>query len=134
MPEFAQFVALQQKTDTAFRLGEGVSEAGRTFKFDLPDLDPKRTVILMFKVSGTDGAGLKMTLNPDLGPNPGSAGPTIDFELDTTFARPRSWHEIESGNRFKSSDNHLIVEGPIPGFGMFVAISDIVILYHAKTT
>jgi hypothetical protein len=129
MPEFAQFIALQQETDTPFRLGEGAAEAGRTFTFDLPNLDPKRTVILMFKVSGTDGARLKMTLNPD----PGGADPTIHFELDTTFARPRSWHEIESGNRFKSSDNHLVVEGPLPGFGMFVVISDIVVLYHAKT-
>jgi hypothetical protein len=123
MPKFAQFIALRG-TDEAFTV-----TGGRLFTFDLPDLDLtdlpdsdlKRTVILMFKVSGPSGTRLQMTVNPAGG------GPQIDFELDSTFTAPRSWHEIVQESVFQVANNHLIVESNS------AKVSDIVVLYHAKT-
>ena len=120
MPEFAQFVA-PGEADKAFQA------SGRLFKFDLPDLDLERTVILMFKVSGPRNARLQMAVNPSGGQSP------IDFELDSTFTSPRSWHERVEGSLFRVADNHLIVEGASGDGGAFAAVSDIVVLYHGKT-
>ncbi len=120
MPEFAQFVA-PSEADTPFQA------SGRLFKFDLPDLDLQRTVILMFKVSGPHNARLQMAVNPSGGP------PPINFELDSTFTRPRSWHERVEGSLFQVADNHLIVEGDPGDGGAFATVSDIVVLYHRKT-
>jgi hypothetical protein len=80
MPEFAQFVA-PGEADKAFQA------SGRLFEFDLPNLDLERTVILFFKVSGPRNASLRMAVNPSGGQ------PPIDFELDSSFTSPRSWHE-----------------------------------------
>jgi hypothetical protein len=121
MAEFAQFVSLRG-SDTAFE-AEGV-----LFTFDLHDLDERRTVILMFKVSGPPGTQLHISLNAA-----GGEADVIDFELDSTFTRPRSWHEIVEGHRFQAADNHLIVGDEVTG-SLRATVSDIVVLYHANTS
>jgi hypothetical protein len=122
MPEFAQFIAL---SDDYLTLTGGESWP---FTFDLPDLDLKRTVILMFKVSGQSGVRLLMTRR-----DPAASTTLIDFTLDSTFATPRSWHEIVPKNVFRVTDNELVVDNPeTPSVGK-VTVSDIVVLYHAKT-
>ena len=121
MPEFAQFVA-PAEADEAFEA------SGRLFEFDLPDLDLERTVILMFKVSGPRNARLQMAVNP------GGGDPPINFELDSTFTSPRSWHERVARGLFRVADNHLIVQGETGDGGAWAKVSDIVVLYHAKTT
>ena len=119
MPEFAQFITIYE-TDEA-------TEMDHPYHFFLPDLDLNRYVILMFKVSGPSGVQLKMTVNA-------SPGPSIDFILDSTFAKPRSWHEIVKKGIFRVGDNHLLVEdGSSPPGVPFAKVSDIVVLYHAKT-
>jgi len=120
MPEFAQFIA-PSEADDAFQA------SGRLFKFDLPDLDLERTVVLMFKVSGPRNAQLRMAVNPSGG------APSVEFELDSTFTAPRSWHERVEPGIFRAVDNHLIVEGAAGDGGAFAAVSDIVVLYHGKT-
>jgi len=117
MPEFAQFVALRA-SDTPFEA------TGRLFTFDLPDFDRERTVILMFKVSGPGNTRLQMTVN--------NRPFSIDFELDSSFTRPRSWHEIVDESNFQVGENRLIVQGGA-GQGASPIVSDIVVLYHAKT-
>jgi hypothetical protein len=121
MPESAQFVALRD-SDTAF------PASGRLFTFDLADLDDDRTVILMFRVSGPRNGRLQMAVNPEGGDF------SIDFELDSSFTRPRSWHEIVAGSIFQVGDNHLIVQGVTGEGGAFPTVSDIVVLYHAKAS
>ena len=117
MAEFAQFIALTE-TDAPADFG------GRLFTFDLRDLDPARTVIVQFKVSGPQNSQLQMSFN--------HTQFSIDFILDSTFTRPRSWHEIVEGSRFRSAGNEVIVQGQ-GGDGGGVTVSDLVILYHAKT-
>lgn len=118
MPQFAQFAYITGPggiTDTAFKA------TGNLFVFDLPDLMPTREVILMFKVSGTSGSQVKMSLT---GP-PSTI--QVNFPLDSTFTEPRSWHEVATTqNAFRKVGNRLIVEGG-------ANISDLVILYHAET-
>jgi len=58
----------------------------------------------MFKVSGADGATLKMAIAT------GGQGPSINLAFDSTFTKLRSWHEIFPGGPFNKSDNHLVVE------------------------
>ena len=119
MPEFAQFIAITQ-LDTAVTVDQG-----RVFTFDLPDLDAERTVVLMFKVSGGPDAGLKMALT-----SAGQAVP-VRFRLDPTFTKPRSWHEVVQKGLFKAVDNRLVVEPD--GGADHAIVSDLVVLYHAKT-
>jgi hypothetical protein len=124
--EFAQFVAIS-KTDDAVTLQDGGPPSAQ-YTFDLADLDDDRTVIIMFKVSGDNGARLVMSNSapPNLGDE------VVDFTLDSTFTKPRSWHEIAQGKVFGGSGNKFEVHrGFVPG--PKVAFSDIVILYHAKT-
>jgi hypothetical protein len=129
MPEFAQFVAIPG-TDTPITLAEGTPSTSRGFIIDLPGLDPNRTVILMFKVHGEAGARLIM----DNSATPISGARLIDFVLDSTFTRPRSWHEIVPGKEFANSQNKLSISlSLVPGEGGTIHVSDIVILYHAKS-
>jgi len=125
MPEFAQYAALDD-TDGWFRIPDG-TVTDRIFNFNLPDLDPQRTVILMFKVSPSGTARLKMTVN-------GSPAAQIDATLTAppTARQPRSWHEIVGGNIFKASGNHLLIEVSAVDGDSYVSISDIVFLYHAN--
>lgn len=117
MAEFAQFIAIIG-TDDAFTVD------GRTFTFDLAAVDTSRTVALMFKVAGTNGAELRMTIT-----SAAAEGPSISFTLDSTFSRPRSWHEIIPGSLFQNTGNRLRVASS----GGSVTLSDILFLYHAKT-
>lgn len=121
MPEFAQLVA-PGDADQAFQASGHLVNP-----FDLPDLDSTRTVVLMFKVSGPRNARLQIAVNPSGGQTP------INFELDSTFTSPRSWHERVEGSLFRVADNHLIAEGDAGDAGAFAAVSDIVVLYHRKT-
>jgi hypothetical protein len=126
MSPYAQFVALSA-TDDAFRLPDKIV-TDRIFKFDLADLDPGRLVILMFKVTASGNAHLKMTFN-------GAPGPSIDFEFNSPSApqEPRSWHEIVPGDIFKASGNHVLIEVPFAEEGAFIILSDLVLLYHANS-
>jgi hypothetical protein len=117
MAEFAQFIAIGG-ADDAFTVD------GRTLTFDLADVDTSRTVALMFKVAGSNGAELRMTIT-----SVAAEGPSIKFTLDATFGRPRSWHESVPGSLFRESGNRLRVDAS----GGSVTVSDILVLYHAKT-
>ncbi len=126
MAEFAQFRALEN-TDEAFRL-DNTTGNQKTFNFDLPSLDPARTVIIMFKVAMSGAAQLQMIINQ----NP---GPSINFTLDPPpgLHQPRSWHEIIGSNGgLKASSNILRVLNNNPSASV-VTVSDVVFLYHAKT-
>jgi hypothetical protein len=127
MAEFAQFIALGPQTDDAFRLDH--TNNTRTFNFDLADLNPARTVIMMFKVamSGDDPL-LHMRINDN-----------VELSIDFTLNPPpglqsiRSWHEIMGPHEgFKASNNVLTVRNQNPQSSV-VTVSDIVFLYHAKT-
>jgi hypothetical protein len=127
MPGVAQFHTITE-TDQAKTLVVGDSSDG--YRFDLPDLDRTHPVVVMFKVSGTTNAVLIMT-------NEGGVTPTvpenfIHFELDSTFTKPRSWHEIVPGNRFAPSSNKFSVELASSELGAKVVYSDIVLLYYTN--
>jgi hypothetical protein len=71
----------------------------------------------------------------------GPSGRLIDFVLDSTFTRPRSWHEIVPGKAFQNSQNKLLIslsslpaEGEIASPKGTIHVSDIVLLYHATST
>ena len=125
MPEFAQFTALRA-TDDWLRIPEG-SITDRTFNFDLPDLDPTRTVILMFKVSPSGTARLKMTVNA-------SPAATIDTTLTAppSARQPRSWHEIITDPVLRAAGNHVLIEVFPVDDDSYISISDIAFLYHAR--
>ena len=131
MPGAAQFHTITE-TDQAITLEFlGGSGIGNEYVFDLPDLDRTQPVVVMFKVSGTTNAVLAMT-------NKGAESPTvvetfIKFELDSTFTKPRSWHEIVPGDRFADSRNEFVVEIVFPSkLGAKVVYSDIVLLYYTN--
>jgi hypothetical protein len=131
MADFAQFRAITE-TDEPVTLESGTPTTEAGFVIDLLALDRTRTVIVMFKVSGKAGSRLFMT--NDITP----AGPEhtlIDFVLDSTFTKPRSWHEIVPGNQFSAttSNKFLITLGNNPAVGEKISVSDVVLLYHAKT-
>lgn len=127
MPEFAQFFAFEN-TDAAFRLPNGTI-TDRVLRYSpLANLDPERTVILMFKVAASGRAHLKVTVN--------AAGVAeIDVTLDGPPGpvQPRSWHEIVPGSRFTLPASHLLVEVDALEQGATITVSDFVLLYHAKT-
>lgn len=126
MPEFAQFVALIG-TDDAFRLPDDQNYDTRGFSFDLANLDPERTVLLMFKVAASGNANLRMSF--------AESGSSVDFSLNSPPGQlePRSWHEIVPKNILRASGNRLLVVGTPLENGAFMSVSDIVILYHATT-
>ena len=133
MADFARFRAVtgstgSSLTDMPFTLESGGSD-GAGFSIDLPGLDSSRAAILMFKVSGKDGSHLMM----DNDPNPGTQSRVIDFVLDATFTKPRSWHEIVQGYQFSASDNKFLVHVAATPPGAKVTFSDVVLLYHAHT-
>jgi hypothetical protein len=129
MPEFAQFIALTG-TDTPITLAQGTPSTRSGFIIDLPGLDPSRTVIVMFKVHGNAGSRLIMENSP----TSTSVEVLIDFVLDSTFTKPRSWHEIVPGKAFSSSQNKFSMSlSNLPAAGETIHVSDIVILYHAKS-
>jgi hypothetical protein len=57
----------------------------------------------------------------------------VQFELDATFSKPRSWTEVVKKGAFKAVDNRMIVEN-FPGGTGNADVSDIVVLYHARKT
>lgn len=132
MPEFAQFIAFTG-TINPLTLPNPSDGSFHVFEFDLPNLDTDRTALLMLKLSsfketaaGSATLGLKAE-----GPN---VNVEFTFLLDhPAYAQPRSWHEIIRKNIFASSGNRLLVQGPPEGSGNKVTVSDMVILYHAKT-
>ena len=135
MADFARFRAItgltsSSPTDQPVTIENGGSAQGKKFHVDLPGLDPTRAAILMFKVSGKAGTRLQIENNkPD-----GTGGRLIDFELDSTFTKPRSWHEIVQGSQLAATSNDLVIsisDNPAPHDK--VTISDVVLLYHAKT-
>jgi hypothetical protein len=115
--------------DQFFTLVEGGVQ-GRTVPVpQLSGLDQTRSVILMFKVSGTAGAHLAI----DNVLASGGTSTLIDFVLDGTFSMPRSWHEFVNGQDFSSvGANSLTVSLPTnpPAAGKKVTVSDFVIFYH----
>jgi hypothetical protein len=126
--EFAQFVAVT-------RPGSGLTVAADSnhnqgFIFDLPGIDCTRTVVLMFRVSGNAGSRLIMTNMPV----PQFVGPSlIDFVLDNTHTKPRSFHRIVDGENFNSTGNKFEVSLSFaPAANEKIHVSDIVILYHAR--
>ena len=135
MADFAQFRTVggstqSEPTDAPITLETGTPSTNREFFFDLPDLDVTREAVLMFKVSGHDGSRLVMSNIP----NGTTENQVINFVLDSTFTRPRSWHEIVQGNQFAPPPavNKFVVEiATTPGAK--VTFSDLVLLYHAHT-
>jgi hypothetical protein len=99
-----------------------------SFHVDLPDLDSTRGAVLMFKVSGNVGSHLRMVNHPAAG----STETVIDFKLDDTFTKPRSWHEIVQGSQFSEANKLMISVAASPA-GQKVIVSDVVLLYHAHT-
>ena len=126
MPEFAQFVVVPG-SDSAFTLPDPQSGTDRHFRdIDVADLDPSRTAVVMFKVTPRGKVELRMRFN---------AGNEhfIDFDFDApapSSTIPRSWHEVLAGDDLKPADNELVVS--VSGSGS-VVLSDIVVLYHART-
>ena len=127
MPEFAQFRAITQ-TDTPITLTEGTPTTEAGFIIKLPGLDPNQPVIVMFKVSGRAGSHLIMH-NDIATSTTGGGGTLIDFVLDSTFTKPRSWHEIAPGNQFSSGENKFLVKlSDNSAAGEKINVSDIVLL------
>ncbi|MEU7659387.1 MULTISPECIES: hypothetical protein [Streptomyces] len=126
MAQFAQFVAVGG-TDDAFRLPDSTSNR-TTRTFDLPDLDPERKSVLMFKVAMSGNISLTMQIND----NPGLS---INFSLESRsdLDALRSWHEVLDAHAVRESKNILIIKGEGGGVGAAVSVSDIVVLYHANT-
>jgi hypothetical protein len=122
MAEFAQFVALPNGIEPFPAM------PGRGFTYDLADLNSQRTVILTFRVSGPNNARLQMTaVQPHNTPH------VIDFQLDSTFTKPRSWHHVLQGSLFHDANNELVVDGDAGDGGGFALVSDLVVWYHGKT-
>jgi hypothetical protein len=127
MSEVAQFVVVPG-SDSAFTLPDPKSGLNDRHFQDIhaTDLDPARSAVVMFKVTPRGQIRLRMRFNS-------GSEHFIDFEFDapaTTSTIPRSWHEVLAGSDLKPADNELVVS--VSGSGS-VLLSDIVILYHART-
>lgn len=138
MADFAQFRAITGIqgppgvfwTDDPVDLRTGTPFTDVGFIVDLPDLDSNRPLILMFKVSGKANSRLQMGNDPTAT----TAFTLIDFVLDDTFTKPRSWHEIIPGNQFSKTNNKFSMNlAGNPAGGQRVIVSDVVFLYHAHT-
>jgi hypothetical protein len=122
--EYAQFIVLPG-SDSAFDVYNGSS---RSFGFDLPGLDKKRSVVIMFKVAAQGHARLQMILND-------AAEPIINFPFYDLAEplQPRSWHEVTGANVYKDTGNSLVVTGDSEEENSYVQVSDITFLYHVNT-
>jgi hypothetical protein len=103
--------------------------------FNLPELDARDQVILMFKVSGKAGSQLNMandkTPTSTTTPAHDLLNPTL--ELDPTFTKPRAWVEVLKGNNFapgENGKNKFTINLVNPADDHDITVSDVVILYH----
>jgi hypothetical protein len=131
MPEFAQFLVIRE-TDNAITLSPGGPIPSKGYLVDLPNLHRGGDVVVMCKVSGDSGARLSISTTSTTSNTVG--GLLVNFVLDSSFTKPRSWHETAPGSVFDTSTNKLEVSlGTNPAPGLKVVFSDIVFLYHART-
>jgi hypothetical protein len=127
MPEFAQFVAVTASDESFILPDPQTADIDVTFRnIDLANLDRTRTAVAFFKVSGDGFVRLQMRFN---------AGNDHFIDFTSTPGVERTWHEVFRGEDLQVVDNELTVSVSQAGVfaGGRIRLSDILVLYHAKT-
>jgi hypothetical protein len=119
--QFAQFVHVAG-TDDPFIIPD---PDDRCFPFDLVDLNPDRTAVVMFLVRAEGRVRLAMWFNDN-------TDDEISVILDSSDSETvRSFHEVLPGSHLRDGRNVLCMNITGDGTGE-VEISDVVLFYHAK--
>jgi hypothetical protein len=131
MADFARFRTISgpQESDETDEPVTLLNGSHRQFNVDLPDLDRDRGAVLMFQVSGTAGSHLQIVRQPGE-----HEQEIIKIDLDGTFTQPRSFHEMIQGRHLSENPQFLEMRASATPAGGQVNVSDLVLLYHAKTT
>jgi hypothetical protein len=121
--QFAQFIHVFG-TDDPFHLPDS-GKITRDFHFDLKDLNPERTAVVMFLVKAQGTVRLSMWFNDN---------PSDDLSFTFQSSDPesmRSFHEVlQDARRLTDGRNKLSIQAD--GGPGEVRISDVVLLYHAQ--
>jgi hypothetical protein len=125
--EYAQFVH-PTGTDEPFDLPDsGLENPNRKpIKFDIVDLNPGRTAVVMFLVRAQGAVRLRVQFN-------NNSPRDIDFTFDPSDSESmRSFHEVLPGEHLQDGQNTMIVEARPHDENGSLQISDVVLFYHAK--
>jgi hypothetical protein len=125
--EFAQFVHVT-RTDEPFDLPDGDQDDPdrKCLPFDLVDLNPDRTAVVMFLVRAQGAVRLLVQFN-DKTPR------DISFRFDPSDSEStRSFHEVLPGDHLRDGRNELCIEARTLDEKGSLRISDVVLFYHAK--
>jgi hypothetical protein len=125
--EYAQFVH-PSGTDEPFDLPDfGLTNPFRKpIKFDVVDLNPDRTAVVMFLVRAQGVVRLRVEFN-------NKSPRDIDFAFDPSDSESvRSFHEVLPGEHLQDGQNTMMVEARTHDEKGSLQISDVVLFYHAK--